>query len=220
MSQRRDAWPTNCTLKDAHASIFFFFFFFYKLSAFHTQDTFALVSNFEVDHFTCQFLLLSVFLLVLLWKEFIPHSFVVTFHFSHSSGSPPVFLSSWGQLLDSCKHRLFCLHIQHATCLFEWRNPVSSSEAVVCGSVVCGSAFQFHYNKLENLIQQVPKPFILLGDSNSHNTLSECKENDTKENKIENFIYKTNLTLAQRLECSPMARETWVQSQVESYQRL
>ena len=26
--------------------------------------------------------------------------------------------------------------------------------------------------------------------------------------------------LAQRLECSPMARETWVQSQVESYQRL
>ena len=27
-------------------------------------------------------------------------------------------------------------------------------------------------------------------------------------------------TLAQRLECSPMAREPWVQSQVESYQRL
>ena len=26
--------------------------------------------------------------------------------------------------------------------------------------------------------------------------------------------------MAQRLECSPMARETWVQSQVESYQRL
>ena len=26
--------------------------------------------------------------------------------------------------------------------------------------------------------------------------------------------------VAQRLECSPMARETWVQSQVESYQRL
>ena len=28
------------------------------------------------------------------------------------------------------------------------------------------------------------------------------------------------ILLAQRLECSPMARETWVQSQVESYQRL
>ena len=29
----------------------------------------------------------------------------------------------------------------------------------------------------------------------------------------------TTGTLAQRLECSPMARETWVQSQVESYQK-
>ena len=27
-------------------------------------------------------------------------------------------------------------------------------------------------------------------------------------------------TLAWQLECSPMARETWVQFQVESYQRL
>ena len=33
-------------------------------------------------------------------------------------------------------------------------------------------------------------------------------------------IFLTTGTLAQRLECSPMARETWVQSQVESYQRL
>ena len=33
-------------------------------------------------------------------------------------------------------------------------------------------------------------------------------------------IYDITGTLAQRLGCSPMARETWVQSQVESYQRL
>ena len=33
-------------------------------------------------------------------------------------------------------------------------------------------------------------------------------------------FYGITGTLAQRLECSPMARETWVQSQVESYQRL
>ena len=31
------------------------------------------------------------------------------------------------------------------------------------------------------------------------------------------YLYRT---LAKGLECSPMARETWVQSQVESYQRL
>ena len=30
------------------------------------------------------------------------------------------------------------------------------------------------------------------------------------------YLYRT---LAKRLECSPMARETWVQSQVESYQK-
>ena len=34
------------------------------------------------------------------------------------------------------------------------------------------------------------------------------------------YIYMITGTLAQRLECSSMARETWVQSQVESYQRL
>ena len=34
-----------------------------------------------------------------------------------------------------------------------------------------------------------------------------------------NKIMITFGTLAQRLECSPMARETWVQSQVESYQK-
>ena len=34
------------------------------------------------------------------------------------------------------------------------------------------------------------------------------------------IIADYSLTLAKWLECSPMARETWVQSQVESYQRL
>ena len=40
------------------------------------------------------------------------------------------------------------------------------------------------------------------------------------EDSFFNSYYTYIGTLAQRLECSPMARETWVQSQVESYQRL
>ena len=56
--------------------------FFSILPAFHMQDTFTLVWNFEVGHFACHFLFLPSFLLVLLWKEFNPHSFVVAFHFS------------------------------------------------------------------------------------------------------------------------------------------
>ena len=109
--------------------------FFSILLALHTQDTFTLVLNFEVGHFTCLFLLLSFFLLVLLWKEFLPHSFMVTFHFSCSPGSPPVLFSfGQGRLLDSRKCQLFCLHIQHAThCLFEWQTLVCSLEAVVYG---------------------------------------------------------------------------------------
>ena len=40
--------------------------------------------------------------------------------------------------------------------------------------------------------------------------------------KLSLFVvnYTFHWTLAQRLECSLMSRETWVQSQVESYQRL
>ena len=38
--------------------------------------------------------------------------------------------------------------------------------------------------------------------------------------KVLKLIECTIYILAQRLECSPMAQETWVQSQVESYQRL
>ena len=83
--QRRDVWPTNCTHKDSHASIFFYTSGTSHARYIHTRF------NFEVGHFTCHFLLLSFFLLVLLWKEFNSHSFIVTFHFSHLSGSPPVF---------------------------------------------------------------------------------------------------------------------------------
>ena len=43
------------------------------------------------------------------------------------------FLSSWGRLLDSRKHWLFCQYIQHATHLFEQWTLVSSSGAAVCG---------------------------------------------------------------------------------------
>ena len=46
------------------------------------------------------------------------HSFVVTFHFFCSLGSPPVFIQPW--TLNSRKCRLFRLHIQHATHYLFW----------------------------------------------------------------------------------------------------
>lgn len=50
-------------------------------------------------------------------------------------------------------------------------------------------------NELENLIKQLPSPFILLGDFNCHNTLWGCKVTNSKGNKIEQLINKNNLCL-------------------------
>ena len=103
-------------------------------------------SSFLVSFFLPSFL--PSFLLLLLWKEFNSHSFVVTFHFSHSFGSLPAFLSSLGWLLDSRKCRLFCLYIQHTTrCLFEWWTLVGSSEAAICRF-----CFSISLQKVMNLI--------------------------------------------------------------------
>ena len=62
-------------------------------------------------------------------------------------------------------------------------------------SIYLPSHQQIDEDKLKNLIQQVSKPFIFQGDINSHNILSGCKENETKGNKIENFINKNDLCL-------------------------
>ena len=67
------------------------------------------------------------FLLVLLWKEFNSHSFIVTFHLSFTRLTTCLFLSSSVWLLNSRKR-------QHATHrLFERWIPVGSSETAVCG---------------------------------------------------------------------------------------
>ena len=58
--------------------------------------------------------------------------------------------------------------------------------------------------------------------------IHSCNRNRQEENKnmlkvrIEPHDFKIThyIRLSQRLECSPIARETWVRSQVESYQRL
>ena len=49
--------------------------------------------------------------------------------------------------------------------------------------------------------------------------LNNLKRVDMPLNKETNLKY-VKLALAKRLECSPIVRETWVRSQVESYQRL
>ena len=54
---------------------------------------------------------------------------------------------------------------------------------------------KFTQLELENLIQQLPKPFILSGDFNSHNEIWFDKKTDNKGKVVENFILENNLCL-------------------------
>ena len=48
---------------------------------------------------------------------------------------------------------------------------------------------------LENLIQQLPKPFIIMGDFNSHSNVWGCRNTDQKGRIIEDVINRNNLLL-------------------------
>ena len=57
----------------------------------------------------------------------------------------------------------------------------------------------FTQQELEKLIQQLPKPFILSGDFNSHNKIWFDKKTDNKGRIIENFILENNLCLLDKI---------------------
>ena len=62
-----------------------------------------------------------------------------------------------------------------------------------------------------------PNDSIIENGQNTEKSPGDLRRLAVTQTPVKNH----RLTLmAQRLECSPMARETWVQSQVESYQRL
>ena len=54
---------------------------------------------------------------------------------------------------------------------------------------------QIDIEKLDHLIDQSPKPFILMGDFNSHHTLWGCTDTNDKGRTIEDFITKHDLVL-------------------------
>ena len=154
--QRRDGWPTNCTPKDAHASVFF-----YTSATPHARHIHA---RFELwGRPFCSSLLPSFFLpsfhLVLRWKEFIPHSFVITSHFSRSSGSPPVFYPAgdgcWIHVNVRCSACIYCMPLivslnKKPQLAHRWQQST-------------GSAFQFHNRDCQNLLPTLPTNFNLPG---------------------------------------------------------
>ena len=135
--QRRDVWPTNCTPKNARASVFCI------LPVLHTQDTCALVLNFEVGPFARHFLLLSFFLSFFwcCYERNSIHTASMSFYFSRSSGSPSVFHPAG----DGCwiHVNVGCSACIYSTPLFIFLNDEPRLAHRRQQSV--GSVFQFHY---------------------------------------------------------------------------
>ena len=50
-------------------------------------------------------------------------------------------------------------------------------------------------SEINNILQQLPTPFILLGDFNSHNTIWGCRSTNHKGQTLENIINSNNLCL-------------------------
>ena len=50
-------------------------------------------------------------------------------------------------------------------------------------------------HQMDQLLQQLPRPFILMNDFNSHNIIWGCKEINQKGKTLETIIYENNLCL-------------------------
>ena len=114
--------------------------FFYTSGTPHARHV---CTSFELwGRLFCSSLLVSFFLLMLLWKEFNSHSFVITFHFSHSFSLPPLFYPA----VDGC---WIHVKITCSTCIYSTPLIVSLNNEPRLAHrrhQSAGSAFQFHYN--------------------------------------------------------------------------
>ena len=129
---RWDVWPINCAPNNIHASVFLYF-------RYSSRKTYS--CNFRTLKQGILLVTSCFFLLVLLWKEFNSHSFIVTFHLSCSICSPPVFYPAvdicWIHVNVRCSASIYSIpltvSLNDEPRVAHWRQL----------SVV--SAFQFHY---------------------------------------------------------------------------
>ena len=64
-------------------------------------------------------------------------------------------------------------------------------EITLC-SVYIPPSFSLRFEHLNSLLQQLPSPYMLLGDFNGHNVLWGSNDNDHRGELIEDFITKKN----------------------------
>ena len=72
---------------------------------------------------------------------------------------------------------------------------ISLNKTITVCSVYLPPSSPIDMKKLDHLINQLPKPFILMGDFNSHHTLWGCTDINDKGRTIEGFINEHDLVL-------------------------
>ena len=72
---------------------------------------------------------------------------------------------------------------------------ISLNKTITLCSIYLPPSLQIDIKKLDHLIGQLPKPFILMGDFNFHHTLWRCTDTKEKGRTIEEFIPKHDLVL-------------------------
>ena len=72
---------------------------------------------------------------------------------------------------------------------------ISLNKTITLCSVYLPPSSPIDTKKLDHLINQLPKPFFLMGDFNSHHTLWGCTDTNDKGRTIEGFITEQDLVL-------------------------
>ena len=72
---------------------------------------------------------------------------------------------------------------------------ISLNKAITVCCIYLPPSLPIDIKNLDHLIDQLPKPFILMGDFNSHNTFWGCKDTNDKGRNIEDFINRHDLVL-------------------------
>ena len=101
------------------------------------------------------------------------------------SGGTSIFVKS------SCPQR----HIDLSTELQAAAVSVTLDKEITICSVNITPSFSLTSEHLNSLIQQLPTPYLLLGDFNGHNILWGSKENNSRGELIENIITNNDICL-------------------------
>ena len=102
-----------------------------------------------------------------------------------SSGGTSIFVKS------SCPQR----HIDLSTELQATAVSVTLDKEITICSVYIPPSFSLTSEHLNSLIQELPTPYLLLGDFNGHNILWGSKENNSRGELIENIITNNDICL-------------------------